>query len=120
TAVDNSVRRTASSVRINPDNNSLEIRPATKDGSLRLMTGLTERLTIDPNGNVGVGTTSPTQRLQVDGGDILVKGAGGFLTVQEARICFGDTSHYIKAINGSDLRIGTFNAVDGISLVQGG
>lgn len=62
---DPSVRRTASSVRGN--GGSIEIRPVTKDGSLRFLTGapLTERLAIGPTGNVGIGTTSPKALLHV-------------------------------------------------------
>lgn len=69
--IDNTVRRNASSVRVNQDNNSLEIRPVTRDGSLRLMTTLTERLTIAATGNVGIGTTAP------DAAKLVVDTAGG-------------------------------------------
>ncbi len=62
---DASVRRTASSVRGNLG--SIEIRPVTKDGSLRFLTGspLTERLAIGPTGNVGIGTPNPKALLHV-------------------------------------------------------
>jgi len=36
-------------------------------------TNSSDRLTIDSSGNVGVGTSSPTQRLHVDGGSSLIK-----------------------------------------------
>jgi hypothetical protein len=56
---DNNPRRYVGGVRANQ--NDIEIRPVTKDGSLRLMTGapLKEGLTIDSAGNVGIGTTAP-------------------------------------------------------------
>jgi hypothetical protein len=56
---DPSVRRIASSYRAN--GGSIEIRPVAKEGSLRFLTGapLTERLTIAPTGNIGIGTSDP-------------------------------------------------------------
>lgn len=60
---DPSVRRNASSVRVS--GNSLELRPLSKDGSLRVMIGTSERLTIAPTGNVGIGTTDPQARLHL-------------------------------------------------------
>ena len=62
---DNSVRRTASSVRAN--GGDLEIRPVAGNGSLRLMTGapLTARLSIDATGNVGIGAAPTASRLSI-------------------------------------------------------
>ncbi len=66
-ALDNSLRRNARSV--SATDNSVEISPVTKDGSLRLMTGAppAERLTILPSGGVGIGVASPRSRLDVNG-----------------------------------------------------
>lgn len=77
-------------------------------------------LVIATNGNVGIKHSSPSQRLQVGDGNILVGGINNFAsTGNEAIIYFGDVNHYIKSINGSGLRIGTYDAVDAISLQQG-
>jgi hypothetical protein len=67
--------------------------------------------------NVGIGTQSPGQQLQVDAGDILVRGTGNFSGAgQEARLYLGDTNNYIKAVNNGGLRIGTYNGADDIAL----
>ncbi|MCH8519030.1 hypothetical protein LAT59_04695, partial [Candidatus Gracilibacteria bacterium] len=55
----------------------------TDDNHFILRTNATNRLTIRNNGNVGIGTTSPTQRLDVSGniratGSITAQGASGF------------------------------------------
>jgi len=65
---DPSVRRNASSVRVS--GNSLELRPLSKDGSLRVMIGASERMTIGPTGNVGIGTTDPQARLHLKFPDV--------------------------------------------------
>ncbi|MFA4852669.1 MAG: hypothetical protein WC599_09145, partial [Bacteroidales bacterium] len=72
-------------------------------------------------GNVGIGgTTSPSQKLQVDKGNILVRGINNFgSTGNEAVMYFGDNNHYIKSIFGGGLRIGTYGAADAISIQQG-
>ena len=69
---------------------------------------------------MGIGTTSPNQKLQVDGGNILVRGTNNFgSTGNEAVMYFGDVNHYIKSINGTGLKIGTYGAADAISIQQG-
>ena len=71
------------------------------------------------DGNVGIGTTSPGQKLEVDTGNILVKGTNRFINVNdEAVVYLGDTNHYIKAVNGVGLRLGTFLAEDALVMQQ--
>jgi len=76
-------------------------------------------LVLNPKGgNVGIGTTNPTQRLQIIG-NILVKGTNSFINVNdEAVVNLGDTNHYIKAVNGVGLRLGTFLAEDALVVQQ--
>jgi hypothetical protein len=72
------------------------------------------------NGKVGVGTSSPSQKLEVTGGDVLVKGTNSWSTTgDEAKFIMGDTNHYIKCIYGTGIKIGTYQASDGIVLHEG-
>ncbi len=83
------------------------------------MMGTIPAMMIKNNGNVGIGTINPSQKLQVDNGNILVKGINNFgSTGNDAIMYFGDLNHYIKSINGSGVRIGTFGAADAISVQQ--
>jgi hypothetical protein len=73
----------------------------------------------DFSGKVGLGTTSPSQKLDVDNGNILVQGEDSFGALDdEATIYLGDTNHYIKSVYGSGVRIGTYGAVDAITILQ--
>lgn len=77
-------------------------------------------LTIKNNGSVGLGTTSPSQRLHIASGDGLIAGSSNFSSGTEARLLLGDSNNYIKAVNGSGLRLGAFGAADGLVLKNGG
>ena len=58
--------------RIQVSGNDILTGPSTAS-DLIFQTGNTERMRIDSNGNLGLGTSSPTQRLHVDGGSALIK-----------------------------------------------
>lgn len=74
---------------------------------------------IRASGGVGINTASPSQSLQIDSGDAIIRGTGNFGTAgNEARLFLGDTWNYIKAINNGGLRIGTYDAPDLITLTS--
>lgn len=67
------------------------------------------RVAVSAGGNVGIGITHPQARLDVDGGDILVRGPNSFdATGEEATVWLGDANHYIKGVYGKGVTIGTW------------
>jgi hypothetical protein len=76
------------------------------------------KVRIDSSGAMGIGTPNPSQQLEVVG-NALLKGTDGWSQVgHEARLYLGDTNHYIKAIFGDGVRIGTWAVPDAITLKQ--
>lgn len=63
-------------------------------------------------GNVGIGTgsaASPVEKLQINSGNILIKGANNFsANGHEAILKLGDGNNYIKSVFGGGMRIGTY------------
>ena len=58
--------------------------------------------------------------LEIDHGDLMVHGEGSFDEDGETGALYlGDAFNYIKAVNGSGIRIGTFDADDAIVVEQG-
>ncbi|AOY79960.2 hypothetical protein BJP36_08525 [Moorena producens JHB] len=58
---------------------------------LTFATSYKHRMTIDPNGNVGIGTNNPSQKLEVDGAVKATRSAFGSLTV-DGNVGIGTTS----------------------------
>ncbi|HEX8845926.1 MAG TPA: tail fiber domain-containing protein [Pyrinomonadaceae bacterium] len=78
-------------------------------------------LYIGADGKVGVGTTTPSEKFQVNSGNLLVKGTDNFTaSPHEGRVYLGDNNHYIKSVWGSGVRIGTIGQADAITLLQDG
>lgn len=70
-------------------------------------------------GKVGIGT-SPLERLDVGGGNLLVRGPSNFASGTEATAFLGDGNNYIKAVWGEGLRLGVFQGVDALTVKNGG
>ena len=78
----------------------------------------TRGLFVDASVNLGVGTTSPTQKLTV-GGDAIIKGVQGYSNpFDTARLYLGDENASIRAFRGFGLRLSAFGAQDGVVLQE--
>jgi hypothetical protein len=77
--------------------------------------------TIYDNGNIGIGTTNPQKKLDIDLGDLLVQGVGSFDAAgEEAIVNLGSIHHYIKGVHGFGVKIGTsVTGGDVISIREG-
>jgi hypothetical protein len=66
-------------------------------------------------GNVGVGTSAPTQKLEVDLGNAMVKGPNNFKKNGDTAFLYvGDTSHPVEALYNFGLAIGAYQAPNAI------
>ncbi|MBK9138958.1 MAG: hypothetical protein IPM17_09385 [Verrucomicrobia bacterium] len=71
-------------------------------------------------GNVGVGTTAPQQKLQVDEGDVLIRGPSNFAANTSATLWLGDANNYVQAVWGQGLRLGVWQGVNAMVIQNGG
>jgi hypothetical protein len=63
------------------------------------------------SGNIGVATGAPTDRLQVNSGDFLVKGPQNFFSAGHVAHAFvGDHAHFVGATWGKGMFFGTYKA----------
>ncbi len=71
-------------------------------------------------GNIGIGTCSPTQRLQVNSGNVIVKGPQNFnANGQSASVYLGDINHPISAQYGFGITLGVYQAPKAINIIDG-
>jgi hypothetical protein len=72
-------------------------------------TTLGNSLLFQAGANVGLGTTTPTQKFEVDSGNMLVRGLNNFKSIGNTAFLYvGDTNHPIEAIYQSGLAIGAY------------
>lgn len=58
---------------------------------------------------VGIGTQTPVEKLEVAYGNILVRGLNNFAVNTDAVLYLGDNYHFIKSTNGKGVTIGTWD-----------
>jgi hypothetical protein len=88
-------------------------------GRMTVYTNDEEKMTITDTGNVGIATTAPGQRLDVDGGNIVVQGLGSFDSDGEEGIVYlGSVHHYIKGVYGFGVKLGTYAVGDVLSIKE--
>lgn len=71
-------------------------------------------------GYVGIGTSSPSEKLQVDSGNALIRGPQNFASGTDALLMLGDGNNYVKATWGQGLRFGVWGGGDALVLKNGG
>jgi len=91
--------------------------PITTSGTLAINTAVVPQLkannsftgTQSVTGSLGINTTAPAQSLEVDSGNVMVKGPGNFKGAGNTAFLYvGDTSHPIEAIWNTGLAIGAY------------
>ncbi|MDH4240582.1 MAG: hypothetical protein OEW48_13560, partial [Phycisphaerae bacterium] len=94
--------------------------PYTADKDLHLFGGDQVRMTLKGDtGNIGVGLgpVAPTQRLDVAGGNIRVRGIDGFDGAGEsAYLYLGDENHYIRSEWGLGLTLGSYLVPEALTI----
>ena len=81
--------------------------------------GLQPTFSILNGGMVGVNTTQPTQGLQVDKGNALVRGTDNFQNSGDtATLYLGDTSHFIQSTFSYGVTIGTYQQPQALNITQ--
>ena len=78
-----------------------QIRLGSNGTALTLSTNYAERMRIDSSGNVGIGTTSPGSKLEVQGGDIEVNDSASGLILKSP----DGTRYRITVANGGTLTV---------------
>lgn len=101
--------------------NRVQIRSSDAIGFAAGGTDMSGHLWITSSGNVGMGTTSPSQKLEVDNGNIRVQGVDSFTSAgDEAILYLGNNDHFIKSRHSNYVQIGTHGTGNNIFLTEFG
>lgn len=88
-------------------------------GRMTIYTNDEEKMTITDTGNVGIATTAPGQKLDVDLGNIVVQGTGSFDAIGEEGILYlGSIHNYIKGVYGFGVKVGAYGVGDVLSIEE--
>ncbi|VAX14907.1 Phage tail fibers, partial [hydrothermal vent metagenome] len=90
-------------------------------GRITFYANNSEKMSLNDNGNLGIGTPAPEQKLHVDKGNILVKGTNSFQTTDdEAIVMLGDNNNYIEGVWGYGVKIGVYGVSDAALAIRAG
>jgi len=71
------------------------------------------------SGNIGIGTSNPSRKLDVDYGDIIVQGPESFdAPGEQATLYLGTVHHYIRSEYGYGLKLGTYAKPDVLAIKE--
>ena len=107
--------------RFHMDNVGMDIGHDSTARSLNLITGDVDRLVISGNGNVGIGTTSPGHKLQVNDGNIAITGGSSsslFMNITTNQF-YGDVNGVVILKAADNLRLYTDN-VERLRVISNG
>jgi hypothetical protein len=80
-----------------------------------------DSLVLTTAGNLGIGTASPGEKLHVGAGNAVIGGPTNFAADgDEARLNLGDGNNYVRAVRGTGVVLGAYEAADGLALTNGG
>jgi hypothetical protein len=72
---------------------------------------------LDNDGNVGIGTSTPRERLEVEGGNIRIQGVDGYDAPGEsAYLYLGGTPNYIKATRNFGMNLGVVGVPEAVTI----
>ncbi|NIP25256.1 MAG: hypothetical protein GWN67_12890 [Phycisphaerae bacterium] len=95
-------------IGMEPDSNNLLFKSDTAGVSM---------LIENENGNVGIGTKNPSGKLEVDHGDIIVKGVDSFDSHgEQANVYVGSVHQYVRGEYGFGMKFGAYAANDALSI----
>jgi hypothetical protein len=95
-------------VGMKPDSNNLLFKSDTAGVSM---------LIEDETGNIGISTNNPSEKLDVDNGDIIVRGPDSFDSPgEQANVYVGSVHQYVRGEYGFGMKFGAYAANDALAI----